>query len=574
MLTFWILASLLVLLAFAFVLPPLLKTTPTTPIADVDREAVNIAIYQERLADLQQQGLSEAQFAQAKAELDKTLLQDVAKPNEANTGQDNARWVSVAVAAIFIPVVAIGMYWQYGASALLDREMTSPSPAASTSAETGMASASGMAGSLQDSAQQLADKLAQNPDDVEGWVMLARTYSQLDQPQKAADAYSKAVALTPQNADILAEFAEALTSANQGRMSGQPEILVKAALEIDPNNQRALFFAGVAAMQKQDFASAVQYWQRLLPLVPEDRPEIRQVLEQQIQRAQILADAGDVPAEATQPTTETIAATAASLQVSVSLDPSINDQVKPTDTVFIYARAASGPPMPIAITRVTVAQLPITVTLDDSSAMMPNRRLSQFDSVSVLARVSPSGQAMPQAGDWLGQLDNVQTATQEPININIDHAYGEAAPVKPDISPAAVENTPVTPNAEASTDATASDKTGVQLQVQVSLSQALQAETQPEDTVFIFAKAVNGPPMPLAIVRKTVADLPLTVTLSEDMAMMPDLSLASFPQITVVARVSKAGDAMPKSGDLQGVSEPVEVKTQSAVSVEIDQKIP
>lgn len=568
MLTFWILASVLVLLAFAFVLPPLLKTTPTTTAEDVDREAVNIAIYQERLADLQQQGLSEAQFAQAKAELDKTLLQDVAKPNEANTGQDNARWLSIAVAVLFIPVLAIGMYWQYGASALLDRE-TQPVAA---SAETGMASASGMAGSLQDSAQQLADKLAQNPDDVEGWVMLARTYSQLDQPQKAADAYSKAVALTPQDADILAEFAEALTSANQGRMSGQPEILVKAALEIDPNNQRALFFAGVAAMQKQDFASAVQYWQRLLPLVPEDRAEIRQVLEQQIQRAQILADAGDVPAEATQPTTETVAANAASLQVSVNLDPSISEQVKPTDTVFIYARAASGPPMPIAITRVTVAQLPITVTLDDSSAMMPNRRLSQFDSVSLLARVSPSGQAMPQAGDWLGQVDNVQTATQEPININIDHAYGEAAPVKPDTRPAAVENTPTIPSS--TVDAESSQTSNLQLQVQVSLSQALQAETTPEDTVFIFARAVNGPPMPLAIVRKTVADLPLTVTLSEDMAMMPNLSLASFPQVSIVARVSKAGDAMPKSGDLQGMSEPVEVKTQSAVAVAIDQKIP
>lgn len=558
MLTFWIAASVLTVLALAFIVPPLLKNEKI--IDDVQRDDINVAIYQERLAELKKEHLTDEQLAAAKAELDQTLLHDI--EHETDTlDRPRARFSAVLAVTVLVPALAIAMYWRYGEWQLIEGK---DSHAAALAMNSGPNTGQGNnPPSLPDSVARLAERLAQNPDDLEGWIMLARSYNMLGQAQEAAQAYTKAMALMPeQDPNILAEAAEALAAANDGRMGGQPEILVQAALALDPNNQRALFFAGVAAMQKQAFPQAVDYWQTLLTLVPEEQAEIKQVLTQQIARAQQLANADSIPPAATQPTTETIT-DSAQIQVTVSLDAALETKVTPEQTVFIYARPVNGPPMPVAIARATVSQLPITVTLDDSSAMMPNQRLSQFDTVAVIARISATGQAMPQPGDWVGPMTTAQPATQPTVAITINQPYGAAAPAAPAMNEG--EPTSPAPTAAASTGA---------IEVQVDVAPALQTHFQPSDTVFIFAKAVNGPPMPLAVVRKTAAELPFTVTLSDDMAMMPNMKLSNFLEVSVSARISSSGEATPVSGDLLGMSQPFTLAETKQVAITIDQTVP
>ncbi|OUD13197.1 c-type cytochrome biogenesis protein CcmI [Thioflexithrix psekupsensis] len=431
MLTFWIIAVVLTLLALAFVIPPLLSREKLTE--TVERREMNVAIYQERLDELQleldKQNISAQQFATAKLELDQTLLQEVTAESPAPVVLPSRwQWPSAVAVAVLVPAIAMGLYVRYGEFALLSPE------AVKTAAPHG--EAAGM-DSVLASVQQLAERLQQQPDDVDGWIMLARSYSMLEDAQAAAEAYAKAIALmTTQDPDILAEYAEVLAAVHGGKMQGQPEILVQAALHLDPDNQRALFFAGIAATQRQAFAEAVVHWERLLGLVPDDQGEIKAVLQEQVAKAREFAASGVTPSAsdskpesasasipASQAATETTENVTEStpvsdpiqIQVHVALSPDAQSQVAETDTVFILIRAADGPPMPLAVVRKTVAELPFTVTLSESMAMMPNMTLANFANVYAMARVSRSGQPTAQPGDWQGKSDTFNPREQRDV---------------------------------------------------------------------------------------------------------------------------------------------------------------
>jgi len=241
------------------------------------------------------------------------------------------------------------------------------------------------------------------------------------------------------------------------------------------------------------------------------------------------------------------------IQVKVSLDPKVAQQAQPGDTVFVYAKAASGPPMPLAVARKQVRDLPFTVTLDDSMAMMPQMKLSNFPQVSIGARISKSGNATPQDGDLESDTQSVKSTTSKTIKIQITHQRGMPAPVAA-ATPAAKGNNGI--------------------RVEVSLDPKVAQQAKPDDTVFVYAKAANGPPMPLAVARKKVSDLPLTVTLSDDMAMMPQMKLSNFDQVRVGARISSTGNAMPQSGDLEGDTKSVKVTGADTVKILIKHKRP
>jgi cytochrome c-type biogenesis protein CcmH len=265
--------------------------------------------------------------------------------------------------------------------------------------------------------EKLAQRLKEQPENAEGWAMLARSYARLGRHADAVPAYAKAVALRGDDARLLADYADTLAVQNNRTLEGEPLKLIERALQLDPKNAKALALAGTAAFDRRDFKTAVRHWEILAGVLPADNDFMPQ-LQASIAQARELAGlpkAAPVPAAPPQVQAQASApapaasapaqagATGARVQGTVRLSPKLAAQAAPTDTVFIYARAAEGPRMPLAILRLQVKDLPITFTLDDSSAMSPAMRLSLHPQVVVSARISKSGQAMPSPGDLTGQ---------------------------------------------------------------------------------------------------------------------------------------------------------------------------
>jgi cytochrome c-type biogenesis protein CcmH len=228
------------------------------------------------------------------------------------------------------------------------------------------------------------------------------------------------------------ELAEFIAKSNEGQLAGLPTVLLKTVLNTHPNSQDALWLLGFAAVQKEEFNAAIDYWQRLLAQLPASDVEARQNVEKNLAevRRQIAQSKTFPSASSTATSTikvpENASSTAvdstnvAKIEVTVSLDPALQEKVKPEDTLFVYARATQGPPMPVAIVKKLAKDLPISVTLEDSLAMMPTMKLSNFKEVLVLARISHSGDATPKPGDLQGQSETVLVGTQSKVEIKIN----------------------------------------------------------------------------------------------------------------------------------------------------------
>jgi cytochrome c-type biogenesis protein CcmH len=238
--------------------------------------------------------------------------------------------------------------------------------------------------------ERLATRLRDSPGDVEGWKLLGRSYSALGRFPESAEAYGKAAALDPRDAQLLADFADVLAMARGQRLEGEPEKLIARALELDPTNLKALALAGTAAYARKDYATAAAQWEKMLPLVPPDSEDAR-AIRANVQEARALAGMKEETKGARQV-----------LKGTVALAAKIKTQAAPDDTVFIFARAVEGPPMPLAVQRVKVRELPVSFSLDDSMAMAPGMSLSAHPRVVVVARVSRSGSPAAQPGDLQG----------------------------------------------------------------------------------------------------------------------------------------------------------------------------
>jgi cytochrome c-type biogenesis protein CcmH len=288
--------------------------------------------------------------------------------------------------------------------------------------------------------QGLAERLEKNPDNLDGWLMLGRTYFAIKQPAKALGAMERAYKLAPKQANVIIAYAEALAANHGNSLSGQPAELIRTALEIEPSNASARWLDGMLAYQQERFADAAATWQGIVQEMDpagNEAQQIRQMIAEARSRGGLGDEAapavpvapgsgvGPVEAASPAPATQARAAPAAAdsgarIQVSVTLNPALGDKAGPDDTVFIFARAAAGPPMPLAVQRLRVADLPATVTLDDSMAVMPAMRLSSFPQVLVGARVSKSGQATPQPGDLEGQVGPLSSAGAPEVAVTID----------------------------------------------------------------------------------------------------------------------------------------------------------
>jgi cytochrome c-type biogenesis protein CcmH len=267
----------------------------------------------------------------------------------------------------------------------------------------------------------LKAKLAKDPKNADGWGMLARTYAALERFDEAVATYRQALSLRPDDPDMLADFADAQAMVQGRKLDGEPAQAVAKALKIDPKNFKARSLSGTIAFERGDFKQAAEDWGIAVLGVPADNPQLAQQLRAALSEARQKAGlpplaeapsgAPEGPAAAGgQP--PVVASSSARVSGTVSLSPALKAQVSPEDTVFIFARAANGPKMPLAIVRKQVKDLPVSFSLDDSMAMQPQMKLSGFPEVIVGARVSRSGQAMPQAGDFAGQSDAVKVGSE------------------------------------------------------------------------------------------------------------------------------------------------------------------
>ena len=401
MTVFWILAAGLTVLALCLLLPALLRTRPGA-VDTIDATQANLAIMRGQLAQLDAEhaagSLNAEQHRSARAEIARRVLDEEAvAPPPRRAGAARTTALTMGLAVPLFALVGYGFLGNMDALSARPAAIANGSPDAEVTPEQVTAMV-----------ESLAKRMQQRPDDPMGWTLLARAYGALQRFPEASQAYARAVALSPKDAQLLADHADVLAMLQNRSVSGEPARLVAQALLIDPKNQKALALAGSAAFEQRDFALAITHWTQARQLAPAGS-EFAAGLDSSIAEARgLAAGAGGVaaaPASAADATAAATAATTSSAGVTgrLTLAPALAARVAPTDTVFIFARAADGPRMPLAILKRQVSDLPISFTLDDSQSMSPEMKLSKFSSVVVGARISKSGQATPTAGDLTGQ---------------------------------------------------------------------------------------------------------------------------------------------------------------------------
>ena len=396
MIAFWISAALLLLLALALVLPALLKSKNNVDtIADTAAQA-NLSVLRSQLtqveADFEAGSINADQLALAKSDIERRTLEEESAPETAVVPARSTR--TAWALGLAIPLLALGVYSFLGNINALDPANLEAKAETDLTPEQIETMVSAFAARLE------AVPASEAPD-PKAWEMLARSYAAMQKFPEANKAYKRAVELNPGNAQTLADHAEVLAMLQGQSMAGEPTRLYERALMLDPNNLKALALAGTAEFEKKDFAKASEFWSKAQGLAPPGSDFAKGLASSVEEARAALGEAGTSQVVAKSAPTSTLAT--ASIQGVVSLSPALKSKVASDDTIFIFARAAQGPRMPLAILKRKASELPITFTLDDSTAMTDELKLSKFELVIVGARVSKSGNALPQSGDLIGQ---------------------------------------------------------------------------------------------------------------------------------------------------------------------------
>lgn len=400
---FWIAASALLLVALAFLLLPILRGRRAQ--AEEDRTALNVALYEERLAELTAQHaagtLSDAQLEAGRADAARELLEDTENsdsPKIAKLGRSVP-----LIAAVLVPLVGYGLYMHWGASDKVQMaRQFSEQPR-----------------TVEEMTAHLEQAVKEQPDSAEAWYFLGRTYMNQERPADAAKAFARVVELAGRQPELLGQWAQAQYFAGDRQWSEQLQALTDEALQADPQELTSLGLLGIAAYEEGRYQDAVRFWEQLVAALPENDPS-REAIRGGIERARQQVDggsgnaaAGEAPAAAS--------TQAAALQIQVQLDPKVAETVSPEDSVFVFARAVNGPPVPLAAKRLTVGDLPATVTLSDADAMVPSLKISSVEQVTVMARVSRTGDATK--GEWMGQSEALETrGDKNAVQLTIDRA--------------------------------------------------------------------------------------------------------------------------------------------------------
>lgn len=413
---FWISCALLIIVALLFVVLPLWRSQHKSNA--VLRDSANLEIFRDQIAemdaDLSNGLLTPELYEQGKRELQSRLLEEVKEERQSVTAVRNPHKVLAISMAVLLPLLSIGLYWKIGNQ----HALTQPASLATMGGGSGL--------NLSEATKALEDKVEKNPQDGESLLLLARSYGEQERFGESVKAYEKLTQFVTDEAWIWADYADMLAMVHGQKLAGPPTKLIEKALSLDPNLPKGLALAGSAAMERGDYNAAISYWQHLLKGLPEGG-EDAQMIQSGIQQArEFLAQAkgGKAPMlEKIIPEPEVKQAAAGKERItgSVALSADLKGKANPNDTVFILARAAQGPKMPLAILRKQVKDLPLQFSLDDSMAMTPQMKLSNFDAVVVVARISKSGNAMPEAGDLQGMSATIKPG-KEGVKVTIDSA--------------------------------------------------------------------------------------------------------------------------------------------------------
>ncbi len=429
---FWIFIAILLLIALAFVTPSLLRNCNT--LHDARREQ-NIFIANEQLKELEtrfEKGeIDKEDYETSKDELERSLLSDV---NDSEDTLDQLQpspkrsIVSALLIALLIPLIAIPVYLKVGN--LTYTTKLDPKEAVVQQSQNSVPMKADGTPDIDAMVAGLQKKMEENPDNAKGWYMLGRSYMVLKRYSDAVNSYEKAYQLKPNSADIMLSLADALAMTKGGNISGRPAELIDKSLSMDPNNLTALWLGGMASRQQNDNVTAIKRWKKVLALVsdPAERQEVSSLIAD---AAKLLTPAQKIelgvgqPAAATAVNNTTLAGKETDnatkgkgISLKVSLSDEMKDKVAPTDYVFIYAKAMSGPPMPLAAAKVQVKDLPAEIELNDSMAMIPTMKISSFPKVIVGARISKSGQPIAQNGDLFTEKPGVELGQKVELNIN------------------------------------------------------------------------------------------------------------------------------------------------------------
>ena len=349
----------------------------------------------EQLAALHQAGvLGEPEFRKASDTLERRMVDAAATaPAVLAHEQPSAPRGLLIVLSSFVCVVAAGGYFLLGNPQALDPVAAQATTSASEHALT--------PAQIEVMIETLNLRLRERPDDVDGWAVLGRTYAALGRQQEAVPAFKRALTLRPSDATLMTDYADALAVVSGRNLEGEPIKLVTQALEIDPNNLKALALAGMAAFNRKDHAGALRHWEKMAQVDPGSA--LVQQFQPGIDQARALMGSAAAERAAEQaPTQDALPTAGTSVSGVVTLAASLAGKAAPEDTLFVFARAVNGPRMPLAVLRKQVKDLPLKFSLDDSMAMSPAVRLSSAQSVVVGARVSKRGDATPKAGDLRG----------------------------------------------------------------------------------------------------------------------------------------------------------------------------
>ncbi|MCP9446040.1 MAG: c-type cytochrome biogenesis protein CcmI [Nitrospira sp.] len=427
-LAFGLIATALILIILGVLLRPLFKQAATG--TGMEREKT-LPVYRQQFAELEQDKssglLTEEQYLAARQELERRLLEEVGVAEKGTVADQpmNVKYVALAL-VVLVPMASGVLYWSLGNPVA----MTHPAAGALSASQGDVEDDRLMAEGLNTLIERLKQKLEQNPDDVTGWTLLARSYMVMDRYAEAVPVFEKAVALNPNDASLLADYADAL-GVHQGRkLEGKPEALIQKALRLDPNNVKALMLSGTVAFNRKDFAAAIKDWELARTnLPPNSDPESTEQLTASINEAKrrmggapLMAMANAALAESSVPSDHPpIKKQGGSHAITgkVVLGPGMEAKSSGADTLFVFAKDPNGPPMPVSIVRATKKDLPFTFRLDDSTSPMPSRKLSDLETVVIVARLSRSGTAMPGSGDLEGMSQPIKPGT-EGITIVID----------------------------------------------------------------------------------------------------------------------------------------------------------
>jgi cytochrome c-type biogenesis protein CcmH len=415
---FWTLATALTAAALYSLLRPLTRRSNQD---DIGRESSLVEIYRERLLQLEQQHqrgeLDADQLLSARSELETSLALELpdSEQSDAKASPPAGKKAVPLLVGIAVPALAVALYFTFGMPEAINGPVADPNSA--------------LMPSIDEMVSRLEHRLQTNPDDTQGWTLLGRSYAALNRFEKSRNAYMEAAKRAPDNADILFSLTEVTAALQNNSLAGEPETFLSRGLQLDPQSRHGRWLQGILAYQQGDSGKAVKLWEQLLAESSNTREKtLLQRFIQQVKGSAPGTVAGETsiattaPKSATQAGSPGVAAEAAGphVTVNVRLADTLASKVSGNDTLFVYAKAAAGPPMPLAIVRKITADLPLRVTLNDSQAMMPQMKLSAFNQVIINARISKSGSAMPSTGDLQGISNPVDPAQNPSVDIVID----------------------------------------------------------------------------------------------------------------------------------------------------------